>query len=95
MFFGLSGMSFDVDIYEYQNGKMERVLESPPTYSNIISGVETIIEKDEKYIKVYGYGGGEKPGEIIPKGYRDWYLYTWNKEIGKYEIIKTGIEKWQ
>lgn len=95
MFFGLSGMSFDVDIYEYHNGKMERVLESPPTYSYIISDVETTAKNNKKYIKVYGSGGGEKPGKIIPRGYRDWYLYSWNKEKDKYEIIDKGIEKWK
>jgi hypothetical protein len=95
MFFGVAGLGFFVNIYEYHNEKMERVLESPPTYTLTISDVETITEKNKKYIKVYGSGGGEKPGEIIPKGYRDWYLYSWNKEKGNYEIINTGIEKWQ
>jgi hypothetical protein len=95
MFFGLAGLGFFVDIYEYHNEKMECVLESPPTYSLTISGIETIIEKNKKYIKVYGSGGGEKQGKIIPKGYWDWYLYSWNKEKGKYEIIDKGIEKWK
>lgn len=94
MFFGLAGLGFFVDIYEYQNGKMECVLESPPTYTLTISGIETIIKKNKKYIKIYGSGGSEKPGEIAPEGYRDWYLYSWNKGKGVYEIIKKGIEKW-
>jgi len=95
MFFCLSGMSFDVDIYEYQNGKMERVLESPPTYTHIVTNVETITKKNKKYIKVCGLGGGEKPGKIIPRGYRDWHLYSWNREKGKYEIVDQSVEKWE
>ncbi len=91
---GLAGLGFFVNIYEYHNEKMESVLESPPTYSHVISDVETINKNNMKYIKVYGSGGGEKPGEIVPEGYRDWYLYSWNKEKGKYEIIDRGVEEW-
>jgi hypothetical protein len=95
MFFTLAGLGFFVNIYEYYNGKMECVLKSPPTYTLTVSGVETITKNNKKYIKIYGSGGGEKPGKIIPKGYRDWYLYSWNKEKEKYEIIDSGIEKWR
>ncbi|MCJ7547580.1 MAG: hypothetical protein MUP30_12305 [Deltaproteobacteria bacterium] len=95
MFFDLAGLGFFVNIYEYHNGTMERVLESPPTYSLTISGIETITKNNKKYIKVYGSGGGEKPGKIIPRGYRDWHGYSWNREKGKYEIVDTGVEKWE
>jgi hypothetical protein len=95
MFFGLAGLGFFVNIYEYHNGTMERVLESPPTYSLTISGIEAITKNNKKYIKVYGSGGGEKPGKIIPRGYRDWYLYSWDREKGRYEIIDKGVEKWR
>jgi hypothetical protein len=81
MFFGAGGSGFFVTIYEYKNGKMERILESFSLYSIAISGVETIIEKNKKYIKIYGTEEMEKPGEKIPEGYR---------EIG---ISITGIKK--
>ncbi len=86
--FILSGMSFEIEIFEFNGKNIEEKLK-PPTFDlcNIISRVETESKDGKNYIKVWGEKIDKKNNTI------DWYKYGWNPKTGYYEIVDKGFEK--
>ncbi len=88
LIFVLSGMSFEVEIYEFNGKDFEEKLK-PPTFSlgNVVTRVETGTKSGNKYLEVWGETITEKDNTV------DFFMYSWNPKTGYYEIIEKGFKK--
>lgn len=82
IFFGLSGMIFTANIYEFHDNQMKIVLQYPSATS--IFKIETYGEGKQRSFIIYDTG---------PVGKRSIYTMLWDERTSKYEILSKQLQK--
>ncbi len=85
LLFEKTGMSFEPVICEFKNNKIKKVLLSPSSDWNSVSKMETGIDAEGKYIRLW------TSRETI-KSKMPWYIYRWDTEKQLYLIKEKGFD---